>query len=144
MAVVSLITTELGFINAVAASPFSILQLKTLKKFLDDSQLTIYDAIGFAPWMVDDEQQRKAGFEQMKVEMEMMAELGCTRIAAPSAGVKPGIPLDLIKVGERYKQLLDLGRQTGVMPQLEFWGSSPVFYAVCPYRNAPRGAGAAA
>lgn len=104
--------------------------LKTLKKFLDDSHLTIDDAIGFAPWMVDDEQQRKTGFDQMKQEMEMMAELGCTRIAAPSAGVKPGTPLDLIKVGERYKQLLDLGRQTGVMPQLEFWGSSPVFYSM--------------
>ncbi len=104
--------------------------LKTLKKFLDDSHLTIDDAIGFAPWMVDDEQQRKAGFDQMKIEMEMMAELGCTRIAAPSAGVKPGTPLDLVKVGERFKQLLDLGRQTGVMPQLEFWGSSPVFYSM--------------
>jgi sugar phosphate isomerase/epimerase len=57
-----------------------------------------------------------------------MAELGCVRIAAPSAGVKTNVALDLFKVGERYKQLLDLGRQTGVMPQLEFWGSSPVFY----------------
>ena len=104
--------------------------LKDLKKFLDDSHLTVDDAIGFAPWMVDDENQRMAGFEQMRVEMELMAELGCTRIAAPSAGVKADTKLDLIKVGERYKQLLDLGRQTGVMPQLEFWGSSPVFYSM--------------
>lgn len=104
--------------------------MQVLKKFLDDSHLTIADAIGFAPWMVDDEQQRKVGFEQMKQEMELMAELGCTRIAAPSAGVKPNVPLDLVKVGERYKQLLDLGRQTGVMPLLEFWGSSPVFYSM--------------
>jgi len=104
--------------------------LKQLKKFLDDSHLTVDDAIGFAPWMVDDENQRKAGFEQMKTEMEMMAELGCTRIAAPSGGVKADVKLDLVKVGERYKQLLDLGRQTGVMPQLEFWGSSPVFYSM--------------
>lgn len=104
--------------------------LKALKKYLDDSHLTVDDAIGFAPWMVEDEQQRKAGFDQMRQEMEMMAELGCTRIAAPSSGVKAGTPLDLIKVGERYKQLLDLGRQTGVMPQLEFWGSSPVFFSL--------------
>ncbi len=104
--------------------------LKQLKKFLDDSHLSVDDAIGFAPWMVDDESQRKAGFEQMKTEMEMMSELGCTRIAAPSGGVKADVKLDLVKVGERYKQLLDLGRQTGVMPQLEFWGSSPVFYSM--------------
>jgi 2-keto-myo-inositol isomerase len=104
--------------------------LKTMKKFLDDSKVTVEDAIGFAPWMVDDEQKRKAGFEQMKEEMDLMAELGCRRIAAPAAGVPASTPLDLTKVGERYKQLLDLGRQTGVMPQLEFWGSSPVFYTM--------------
>ena len=104
--------------------------LKALKKHLDDSQITVEDAIGFAPWMVEDEQKRKAGFDQMKLEMEMMAELGCKRIAAPAAGVPAGVPLDLFKIGERYKQLLDLGRQTGVMPQLEFWGSSPVFYSM--------------
>jgi len=102
--------------------------LKSLKKLLDDSHIIVEDAIGFAPWMVEDETQRKAGFAQMKEEMELIAELGCTRIAAPSSGVKADVSLDLYKVGERYKQLLDLGGQTGVTPQLEFWGSSPVFY----------------
>ncbi len=102
--------------------------LKLLKKFLDDSHITVEDAIGFAPWMVEDEEQRRKGFAQMREEMELMSELGCKRIAAPSSGVKADATLDLYKVGERYKQLLDLGRQTGVMPQLEFWGSSPVFY----------------
>lgn len=102
--------------------------LKTLKKLLDDSHVTIEDAIAFAPWMVEDEQQRNAGFTQMREEMQLMAELGCKRIAAPASGVKAGTPLDMFKVGERYKKLLDLGRETGVMPQLEFWGGSPVFY----------------
>jgi len=37
-------------------------------------------------------------------------------------------PLDLFKAGERYKSLLDLGRKTGVMPQLEFWGAFPYFH----------------
>jgi sugar phosphate isomerase/epimerase len=36
--------------------------------------------------------------------------------------------LDLLRAGERYKQLLDLGRKTGVMPQLEFWGAYPAFF----------------
>jgi 2-keto-myo-inositol isomerase len=103
--------------------------LKTLKKLLDDSHIIVYDAIGFAPWMVEDDEKRRGGFKQMKEEMEMMAELGCTRIAAPSSGVPADVPLNLMKVGERYKELLDLGRQTGVTPQLEFWGSSPVFYS---------------
>ncbi len=100
--------------------------LSDLRKHLSDSGLKVENAIGFAPWMVDDEAQRKAGFEQMKKEMELLAELGCERVAAPAAGVKA--PLDLFKAGERFKALLDLGRSTGVMPQLEFWGAFPFFH----------------
>ncbi len=102
--------------------------MPALKKLIVDSHLTVEDAIGFAPWMVDDDTQRAAGFQQMKEEMQLMSEIGCTRIAAPSSGVKPDQPLDLFKVGERYKKLLELGRETGVKPLLEFWGGSPVFY----------------
>lgn len=102
--------------------------MPALKKLISDNHLTVEDAIGFAPWMVDDDTQRAAGFAQMKDEMLLMAEIGCNRIAAPSGGVKPDKPLDLFKVGERYKKLLDLGRETGVKPLIEFWGGSPVFY----------------
>src|SRR5258706_2764256 len=84
--------------------------LAELKKYIHDSHIVVEDAIGFAPWMVEDEQQRKAGFDQMRQEMEMMAELGCARIAAPSSGVKANVSLDLFEVGERYKRLLVLGR----------------------------------
>ncbi|MGC1241823.1 MAG: sugar phosphate isomerase/epimerase family protein [Chryseosolibacter sp.] len=101
--------------------------MRTLKKLLDDSKITAVDAIGFAPWMTDDDEQRKAGFKQMREEMEMLAELGCPRIAAPSAGVKDPNP-DLFKVGERYRELIELGKQTGVTPQLEFWGDSVFFH----------------
>lgn len=102
--------------------------LKALKKLLDDSKLPVVDAIGFAPWMVDDEEQRKAGFKQMEEEMEMLAALGCPRIAAPSAGVKPTDTLDMFKVGERFAALVALGRKTGVTPLLEFWGASRFFH----------------
>lgn len=102
--------------------------LNALKKLLHDSHVPAVDAIGFAPWMVDDETQRKTGFAQMREEMEMMAALGCPRIAAPAAGITAADQLDLFKVGERYKELLALGRQTGVTPQLEFWGSSRFFH----------------
>jgi sugar phosphate isomerase/epimerase len=73
--------------------------------------------------MADEDEKRKAGVAQLKEEMEIMAALGCTRIAAPAAGVTS--PPDLYKAGERYKVILELGRQTGVTPQLEVWGASP-------------------
>ena len=97
-----------------------------LKKYISDSGLKFENAIGFAPWMVDDEEKRKSGMVQMEQEMEILASLGCARVAAPAAGVTA--PLDLFKAGERYKALLDLGRKTGVMPQLEFWGAFPFFH----------------
>lgn len=100
--------------------------LRALKKLLDDSKVKPVNAIGFAPWMTDDDEQRKAGFQQMREEMEIMAALGCERIAAPAAGVKT--PPDLFKVGERYRELLALGRETGVRPQLEIWGASVFFH----------------
>ena len=40
--------------------------LKDLRKRIDDAGLTVESAIGFAQWIVDDEQQRKAGLEQAK------------------------------------------------------------------------------
>lgn len=99
-----------------------------LNKFIRDSGIQVEDAIGFATWLVDDEAKRKAGFAQMKEEMELMASLGCKRIAAPPAGVKVGQELNLFAAAERYKQLIELGRQTGVMPQLEFWGGSQTLF----------------
>lgn len=100
--------------------------LASLKKYIDDSGLQVASAIGFAPWLSPDPAVSKKGFAQMKKEMEMMAALGCNRIAAPAAGVKTS--LDLFAAGQQYKDLLDLGRSTGVMPQLEVWGASKAIY----------------
>ncbi|OYX22640.1 MAG: xylose isomerase [Algoriphagus sp. 32-45-6] len=83
-------------------------------------------SIGFPTWMAQDEEKSKTGFAQMEKEMGILAELGCPRVAAPAIGTDA--PLDLLKAGERYKKLLELGRKTGVMPQLEFWGAFPSFY----------------
>jgi 2-keto-myo-inositol isomerase len=98
--------------------------LSSLKSYIDDHGLKVENAIGFAPWMTEG----KAGFDQMEQEMEMLAGIGCLRIAAPPAGVPADKPLDLFAVGEKYRRLLDSGRKIGVMPQLEFWGSSPVLW----------------
>jgi len=98
--------------------------LASLEAYIADHGIKVESAIGFAPWMAEGE----SGFIQMKGEMEMLAGIGCQRIAAPPAGVPADQVLDLFAVGTKYKRLLDLGRETGVMPQLEFWGASPVLW----------------
>ena len=98
----------------------------SLKKQASDAGIEFFDCIGFPTWMAQDEEKSKIGFAQMEKEMGILAELGCPRVAAPAIGTDA--PLDLLKTGERYKKLLDLGRKTGVMPQLEFWGAFPSFF----------------
>ncbi len=102
--------------------------LDSLRNLIEGKRIRVEDAIGFAPWLAEGEEEKKAGFKQMREEMLMLKEIGGTRIAAPPAGLSGDKPLDLFKAGKRYGELLELGRETGVMPQLEFWGSSPVLY----------------
>ncbi|HTE23713.1 sugar phosphate isomerase/epimerase family protein [Flavitalea sp.] len=93
-------------------------------KHLQGFGITAANAIGFAKWIVDDDEVRKQGVEQMKKEMDLLAQIGCKRVAAPPVGAtdKPG--LDLRKAGERYRTILELGDQSGVVPHLELWGFS--------------------
>ena len=102
--------------------------LASLEKLIRASGLKVENAIGFAPWLATGEDGKKAGFEQMREEMLLLKAIGGTRIAAPPAGLPADQPLDLFRSGQRYGELLELGRETGVMPQLEFWGPSPVLY----------------
>jgi 2-keto-myo-inositol isomerase len=95
-----------------------------LRKRIGDLNLTVEGAIGFAPWISNDDTVRKNGIELLKKEMDLLAQLGCKRTAAPPAGEteKPG--LDLRRAAERYRAILELGDKTGVVPHLELWGFS--------------------
>src|SRR5439155_10031288 len=95
-----------------------------LKKQIGDSGLTVESAIGFPEWIVEDEARRARGMERAKREMDLVAQIGGKRFAAPPAGATDFPKLDLIKAAERYRALLEAGDQAGVAPQLELWGFS--------------------
>ena len=99
--------------------------LQSLKNHLDNHGITVENAIGFAPWLTG-----QKGMEQMKQEMEMMKMLGCKRIAATVAGVTDDIPFDLFEAGKKFRELLEIGRQTGVAPMIEFWGASKTLWHI--------------
>ncbi len=98
--------------------------LKDLKKKTSDLGITVESAISFPSWIVDDDARRAKGFEQVKREMDTLAQIGGKRIAAPPAGAtrEPGLNLD--RAAERYRKLLELGDEIGVVPQIEIWGSA--------------------
>ena len=98
--------------------------LKDLRKRITDHGLSVESAIGFPTWVVDDDAKRAAGFEQAKKDMELLVQIGAKRMAAPPAGMKRGETLDLQRAAERYRQMLELGDQMGIIVELEFWGSS--------------------
>lgn len=94
------------------------------RKILKNEGIVAEDAIGFAPWIVNDAFTRSKALEQMKQEMDMLAEIGCKRIAAPPMGATTGESLDLKQAAERYHAILELGEKSGVVPHLELWGFS--------------------
>ncbi|AGA27131.1 sugar phosphate isomerase/epimerase family protein [Singulisphaera acidiphila] len=98
--------------------------LKDLGKRIADHGLSVEDAIGFFAWSVDDEAERRKGLEEAKRNMEMVLSIGGHRIAAPPAGATDRSDLDLKRIAERYRTLLELGDSIGVVPQVEIWGFS--------------------
>jgi sugar phosphate isomerase/epimerase len=95
-----------------------------IRRRLNDLGLKVEGAIGFAEWIVDDDDRRNKGIEQLKKEMDLLASIGCKRTAAPPAGATQTPGLDLRKAAERYRTILELGEKTGVIPNLELWGFS--------------------
>ena len=98
-------------------------KLSELRKFADSEGLTIESAIGFASWIVDDAERRAAGVDELKRQAEALAILGAKCVAAPAAGANEKI--ELAKIAERYRTILEACEPFGVRPLLELWGPSP-------------------
>lgn len=98
--------------------------LADMRKRISDHGLKVESAIGFAHWIVDDPTKRKAGLEQAKRDMELVAAIGGTRIAAPPTGATKQNDLDLFAAAKRFGDLMKVGESIGVTPQAEVWGFS--------------------
>ena len=98
--------------------------LKDLRKRIADLGLTVDSAIAFSQWIIDDDVKRAQGLEEAKRNMDALAQIGGTRIAAPPAGATRQSDLNLFKAAERYRALLELGDKMGIVPQVEVWGFS--------------------
>ncbi len=104
--------------------------LADLRKRIADLGLAVEGAIGFPAWAVDDDQRRAQAMEEFKADMELIAQIGGKRIAAPPAGINRSPGMDLFQIAQRYRAVLELGRQVGVVPQLEIWGTAQTLGSV--------------
>ena len=98
--------------------------LEDLGKRFRDAGISVESAIGFFDWIVDDPDRRRKGLEAARRSMELVRRIGGKRLAAPPAGATDQRITDLSKIAERYRALLELGDQIGVVPQVEVWGFS--------------------
>lgn len=98
--------------------------LEDLGKRITDLGLTVESAIGFPAWAVDDDTQRREGLSVARRNMEALRTIGGTRLAAPPVGLTDVANVDLRRVAERYRELLVLGDELGIVPQIEVWGFS--------------------
>ena len=104
--------------------------LKDLGKRIADAGLTVESAIAFNSFVNDDAAQRTAALERMKVDMDKVAQIGGTRIAAPPGNSRVAVSLD--NAAAYYREALEIGRTAGVLPLLELWGTHPL---LGPLRN---------
>lgn len=117
-------------------------KLDDLRQQIADAGMTVESAIGFANWIVDDDKARADGLEQARKDMALVKAIGGTRIAAPPVGAHRGeatVPLPVI--AERYRALLEVGDEMGVLPQLELWGFSPTLSKLSELAYVATGAG---
>ena len=98
--------------------------LRDLNRRISDAGLRVESAIGFAEWVVDDDARRRKGLEAARIAMDMVRQIGGRRLAAPPVGATNQADLSLVRAAERYRALLEVGAQIGVVPQVEVWGFS--------------------
>lgn len=99
-------------------------RLEDLGQKARDLGISVQGAIGFFDWIVDDEARRRTAFEAARRDMDRVARLGGTLIAAPPMGATEVTDLNLLRAAERYYELCELGREFGMRPLVEVWGFS--------------------
>ena len=98
--------------------------LDDLRTRCQDAGLAVENLIGFFEWAVDEKAARAAGLEEARRAFDLAAKLGCPKVAAPPSGVAGAPGLDLNRAAERYARVIEIGREYGVVPVLEFWGAA--------------------
>jgi 2-keto-myo-inositol isomerase len=98
--------------------------LADLDRRISDAGLKVMNLIGFFSWASPDAQEREKGFAEARRCLELASHLHCSYVAAPPLGIHTTPGVDLLDVAGRYGELLEMGRNFGVTPILEFWGGA--------------------
>lgn len=92
--------------------------LSDIKKALDDNGLSVPTVIALHGWLNTTGEEHKIAIEDAKTKMAQAAAVGSQYIISSP----PREVADLKLGGENYRELLELGREFGVKPAMEFLG----------------------
>jgi sugar phosphate isomerase/epimerase len=98
--------------------------LSGLRSIVEDSGLEVPNLIAFFQWAHPDDDERHEGLEQARKVFATAQELGCPWVAAPPFGITDREDLSAAHLADCFRTLLEIGRQAGIKPLLEFWGIS--------------------
>jgi len=99
-------------------------RLAELGQQIAEAGLRVEGAIAFANWLVPEASLAATEFEKARSDMEKVAAIGGRAIAAPPVGQNDTPITDWDFAAERLARLAAVGREAGVVPQLELWGFS--------------------
>jgi sugar phosphate isomerase/epimerase len=94
--------------------------LSALGRRLADAGLAVPNIIGLWNCMPESAAERPATLDRVRRQMEDAAQVGASHIAAVPTPDRPNI--DTLWAAERYRELLDVGQEYGVIPAVEFVG----------------------
>ncbi|MCJ7842346.1 sugar phosphate isomerase/epimerase [Lederbergia sp. NSJ-179] len=96
--------------------------IQSIQAALEKENFSFMNAIAFFKWADADRDTREKALIQAEKEMKLLASLGCASIAAPPFGNVKAVRLD--EMARYFERLVQLGREIGVEPILEFWGKA--------------------
>ena len=101
-------------------------KLSQLKGMLDQNSLELANIIAFFQWSNPDASRRKEELEEARRVLTIAKDLGCAYVAAPPAGIVDMADMPLEDIAGYFRDLLELARDMGVKPLLEFWGHAKI------------------
>ena len=100
--------------------------LQEIKQALDDAGLQVPTVIAVHGWLGSSGQVHQRALDEARQRMEQAVAVGASHIVASP----PMDPVDLSRAGEDYAELLEMGRQIGVAPSMEYLGFVESVYTI--------------
>lgn len=93
-------------------------RLADVAKAVSDNGLSVPTTVHIGGWLDTEGEAYVQALDEARRKMDQAARVGAQRIiAGPPRG-----PVDFARAGERYQELLAIGRSFGVLPAMEFLG----------------------